>query len=163
MNPKVTACSPGGQYYHPEDIAERASITDEEAQYVRAMSWGKDCLDIGTGVGISALAMHGSARSVTTVDPDPWVEDQIQLPVEIRRLRSIPGGSFGFALIDGDHAYESVKSDWDSISGRCSMVAFHDNTTSHPGVIRLMSEIREDGYDMFTFGTLGRLTIVVNP
>lgn len=35
-------------------------------------------------------------------------------------------GPFDFAFIDGDHAYDGVKSDWENYGPLASVVAFHD-------------------------------------
>jgi hypothetical protein len=78
----------GGYYSHPEDPGEayyggspkRLSVTDEEAEILAKLATGMTVLELGTGLGVSTKALASTAKSVITVDPDPWVrEDEVEL------------------------------------------------------------------------------------
>jgi hypothetical protein len=64
-------------------------------------------------------------------------------------------GPFDLALIDGDHRYEAVLSDWETVRGHARLVAFHDIVDSlSPGVQRVWREVRErhaGEYDFLEF------------
>ena len=48
-----------------------------------------------------------------------------QLPATADRVRAIQD-TFDAVLIDGDHRYQGVKSDWETYGPNASLVAFHD-------------------------------------
>jgi hypothetical protein len=51
---------------------------------------------------------------------------------------------FDLVLIDGDHVYEAVRADWETVRAHARMVAFHDIVDADsPGVAQLWSELRE--------------------
>jgi hypothetical protein len=70
-----------------------------------------------------------------------------------RLLESEP--RFDLVLIDGDHVYDAVRSDWETVRPHARMVAFHDIADADsPGVRRLWSELREreaGGYELLEF------------
>ena len=53
------------------------------------------------------------------------------------------GGAIDFLYIDGDHVYESVRTDfeaWFPHVAKDGIIAFHDYDERHPGVSRLVDE-----------------------
>ena len=70
------------------------------------------------------------------------------------RFRSLlrESGPFDLALIDGDHRYEAVLSDWETVRGHARLVAFHDIVDSlSPGVRQVWREVRERHADEYEF------------
>lgn len=109
-----------GSYRHPDDPGEpttdrpRLSVTDLEASILAAFVWGLDVLEIGTGLGVSTRALASTARSVTTIDVDPWVHETIwpTLPANVKCVSELePFLPFDAAFIDGDHSTEAVLRD----------------------------------------------------
>lgn len=116
-----------GSYRHPGDPGEpstgnpRLSVTDDEATLLAELVDGLDVLEIGTGLGVSTRALASSAKSVVTVDPDPWVQATVwpALPMNVAGFRQIPGRTMGdewsttfdAVFIDADHTTEAVRSD----------------------------------------------------
>jgi len=81
-------------------------------------------------------------RNVT----DAGVKDII-IPIKMKSEEAVKGWdkAISFLFIDGDHAYESVKQDfelWKTHVRDGGVVAFHD-TRSWPGPIQLVKEIDE--------------------
>lgn len=88
-------------------------MTDEEAEVLATLVDGLAVLEIGTGLGVSTRALASTARSVVTVDIDPWVWSTIwpTLPENVTGSPDVPDGVFDAAFIDGDHDTESVRRD----------------------------------------------------
>lgn len=128
----------------------RGSITNREAEILAEMATGLDVLEIGTGTGFSTLAMNSTAKSVTTVDVDPWVIENVFPYLESRGvicLQSAPEeGEFGFIFVDGNHEQSSVTEDM-KVSRRLAApgasIAIHDLHIS--GVSRSVGAVRELG------------------
>ena len=159
-----------GQYEHPNDPSGRMSILENEAAILSYMSFGRRVLEIGTGLGVSADFMSYTAHSVTTVDTDEWVHENIKVASKnVTMLRELPPPEeqkFDFAFIDGDHSYESTIRDWGDIVVRVepgSIVGFHDNNRGHPGVLKSLNEIKRDGFLVMVLDTSGKLTFVKIP
>lgn len=109
-----------GSYRHADDPGEpttgkpRLSVTDLEANILAALVAGRDVLEIGTGLGVSTRAMASKALSVTTVDVDPWVHENVwpTLPDNVARWNGAAiAGRFDVVFIDGDHSTEAVIAD----------------------------------------------------
>lgn len=109
-----------GSYLHPDDPGEpttgdpRLSVTDLEAEILAALVIGRHVVEIGTGLGVSATAMARTAASVTTVDIDEWVHENIWpvLPSNVTGATELPAGrTFDAAFIDGAHDTASVIAD----------------------------------------------------
>jgi hypothetical protein len=62
---------------------------------------------------------------------------------------------FDLVLIDGDHVYDAVRADWETVRPHARMVAFHDIADADsPGVRRFWDEARDrhrDDYDFHEF------------
>jgi predicted O-methyltransferase YrrM len=56
--------------------------------------------------------------------------DLILVADDEEKKQIIGGMSFDFAFIDGDHAFESVKRDFEIVR-RCGLVLFHDQIRRH--------------------------------
>ncbi len=119
----------------------------------------KNCLEIGTFRGGSSAIIFGAlddtgAGQLACVDPNPQVEPELWGRLA-KRCRMFPGsspdilpeivrqtgGKFDFALIDGDHPYESVKRDLEGVLDVLTddaYVLFHD--AHSPGVKRAVDE-----------------------
>lgn len=117
---------------HPEDPGEpqhghpRIGVDAGEESILRLLANGARVLEIGTGLGYSTRAfMAGGARSVDTVDIDPWVHAEIVPELELdwvngggspgdfRALRDLSevGLNYDLVFVDGAHNYESVARD----------------------------------------------------
>jgi len=113
---------PAGGYVATSDPGEpttghpRVSITDEEGVLLAGMVAGLDVLEIGTGLGNSAMAMAISAEHVTTVDPDRWVHQNVWPEIQcsvVTPLASLdgPDRTFDVCFIDADHSTSAVERD----------------------------------------------------
>lgn len=111
--------APNG-YYCPDDPGEpfgdkRWSVSDTEARLLSELFAGKNVLEIGTGLGISARKMAETAKCVHTVDVDAWVKENVlpSLPHNVifyDNIKNVPGSLDG-AFIDGLHVYKQVMED----------------------------------------------------
>jgi hypothetical protein len=119
-------------------------------------------VEIGTKYGLSSLIMAYYVPRVTTIDIVPRTE-----PLELWQYFNNTGRKityavvenneekktyledkdFDFAFIDGDHGYEEVKFDFDTVK-RCGRVLFHDYGTAQnmwkKGVVKLVNELPKD-------------------
>lgn len=77
-----------GAVFSPDDPGEwcgpdvprgrrRISPTPEECAFLSTLMLGRRVLEIGTGLGVSTVAIMRTARSVISIDPDPWVRDHV--------------------------------------------------------------------------------------
>jgi predicted O-methyltransferase YrrM len=108
------------------------SVQPDEAAELARLAAGRDCLEIGSAYGYSAIVMALAGGTVTAVDPhegDTWLGDTLTpmraalgaygVTAEIVRQRSadaLPalaaaGRRFGLIFIDGDHNYGAVLAD----------------------------------------------------
>jgi len=153
----------GGQFGCPDDpIRPRLSVTLEEARLLAVAAAGLRVLEFGTGVGVSALYMAILARQLVTIDPDPWVHENVNLPASVIRVAhfdEVSPGGFDLAFIDGAHDQTSVERDIRDARTRMAsgdVIAFHDS--QHTGV-RLAIEAKAHVFGaMLTLPTLGKLT-----
>ena len=119
-----------GNFYSPADPGEmgtkirRLSVTSLETEILAEVARGHRVLEIGTGLGVSTVALAKDAEYVWTIDPDPWVQENVwpdltdtgkvttahQVPdVELQSLW------FTLAFVDGDHGYDSVLADLEAV------------------------------------------------
>jgi len=92
---------------------QRWSVSDLEARIVSEFCCGRDVLEIGTGLGVSTRAIAKMARVVHTVDIDPWVKENVELPdnaIFYSDIREVPEG-LDVAFIDGLHSTEQCVID----------------------------------------------------
>ena len=113
----------GGSIRRTDDPGEpttgkpRISIAQDEIDILTEAARDHIVLEIGTGLGVSTRALAQHARTVITVDPDPWVAETIAptLPrnvLHLPTLDDIPDTVvFTMAFIDGDHSTESTNRD----------------------------------------------------
>lgn len=121
----------------PSTHAPRISVTEGEAELLTYLAEGKDVLEIGTGLAISTMAFVQSARSIVTIDIDPWIHEHIWpgLPPCVQTWKSrSPDDTFDFVFIDGAHDTKSVKTDLKYARMVCprGMIVAHD--AHHDGV-----------------------------
>lgn len=133
-----------GNWRCPDDPGEigydnwqRRSVTEEETAILSRWAKGKKVLEIGTGLGVSTSALAQTALSVVTVDPDPWVQCEIE-GVEFRR--DWPEGRFDLIFIDGDHSYQATRSDIQRARGMAPLIALHDTY-----LMEVAAAIRDEG------------------
>ena len=92
----------------------RGSVTLEESQVLAWLVRGLDVLEIGTGTGLSTRFMSTTAKTIFTVDPDPFVAESVapHLPSNVIFSRSLPeSGKFDAVFVDGSHTKEACTSD----------------------------------------------------
>lgn len=131
-------------------------------------------VEIGTAKGNSTIAIaqaleDGGRGMLHTMDP----ESQVLVHVAIRksglgnRIRYRIGYShnviprlglknIGFAFVDGDHAYESAKADFELVRGLMApggIIAFHD-AHLFEGVQRVVREAEGAGFAVITLPSL---------
>jgi predicted O-methyltransferase YrrM len=114
------------------------SVTTEEIESLGHLAAGRDCLEIGSAFGYSAIMMaRYGAQSVTAIDPhlpcnsnnmagdsydvmlaniDAGAASGIVTVIRQRSQDALPvlaarGERFGLVFIDADHSYESVMHD----------------------------------------------------
>jgi hypothetical protein len=133
-------------------------------------------LEVGGNMGLGSLALYSGAHSanrrpvhVTTIEINPHCEPYMRANWEsqnapTKNLRILIGDSreilpklreeglhYGLCFLDGDHSYESARSDWENTQEMAGLWLIHDSTHK-PGVRKLIGEIRETGeYDIFEF------------
>lgn len=151
----------------PADV--RGWLSEEEGFALSELASGKAVLEIGAFCGRSTICMAQTAVSVHTVDPfdgRATCEPGDTLPEFLANLErygvqatvhqatsevvaGFKAGSFGFALIDGDHSYEAVLRDA-RLATRAlkpgGLLAFHDyGSPDDPGVREAVHELVECG------------------
>lgn len=131
-----------GSWTHTDDPGEphtgkpRLSVTDIEAAILTAMVRGLSVVEIGTGLGVSTRALAQAAKTVHTVDVDPWVHETIwpYLPDNVTTHESIDSvPAVDAVFIDGDHSTSATAADIETahrIARR--LIICHD--ASHPMV-----------------------------
>lgn len=150
-----------GNYTHPGDPGEpttgkpRVSVTDDECRVLAWLAQERDVLEIGTGLGVSTRALASTCDHLCTVDPDPWVTENVVPHLDYLKVWYEPaiceewaGRTFGLAFIDGDHSEDAVLRDIQSVLPLLrpgGLVVLHD--TNLDGVRRAAE----------SFGTLVRM------
>lgn len=123
-----------GAQQHPPELDFLLALADEVKP--------RKVLEIGTGTGtVSALfAVKGATRVVTVDARDPdnhWAWDQPELMVGDKITRVVGDshdplvrdevyGTYDLVLIDGDHAWEGGKLDWEWYGPMAPVVGMHD-------------------------------------
>ena len=118
---------------------------------------GGTAVEIGTSRGVGAAVLAHYADRVITFDPKPqskkaselWdylgVSDRIEQRIVHGDVADVSGIDFQFALVDGNHAAEHVRMDFDAVK-HCGMVMFHDyGDTRQPGVKKVVDGIVDPG------------------
>ena len=109
----------------------RWSVSDGEARFVAELCKGLDVLEIGTGLGVSTRAIAKLAHWVHTVDVDPWVKENVELPDNCTfysDIEDVPEG-LGASFIDGRHSKSYCLKDIKSsqrIVKEGGLFIFHD-------------------------------------
>ena len=105
-------------YYCPSDPGEpgagkRLSVSDLEARFISEFAHGRNVLEIGTGLGVATKALSSTANKVTTVDIDPWVQENVwpNLPDNVDHRYGYIAGFYDMAFIDGSHETGDVIKD----------------------------------------------------
>ncbi len=116
-----TAMNDPGEPQHLGVGGRRVSVTEHEAAILSAGLWGRIVIEVGTGLGVSTLAISATAHRVFTIDPDPWVVANVWPMLESKRdnvvLSSGVADYFPWrrgcdgAFIDGDHRFAAVLLD----------------------------------------------------
>lgn len=128
-----------GSYTHPDDPGEpatgapRISVTEEEAQLLAWLAVGRRVLEIGTGLGISTQAMANRQNIVTSIDNDPWVQENIWPILSVYSINFLTErpklGVFDMVFIDGEHSTAEAKADIEYAHRVCKrgMIVVHDS------------------------------------
>lgn len=128
-----------GSYVCEDDPGEpttgvrRISVTKPECLLLSWLANGCDVLELGTGLGISTIALMATADTVFTVDPDPWVHEHIWPALDCgkyaERWEPNPKMDIDFVFVDADHTTEAVSEDIEyaqKIIGDLGMIVVHD-------------------------------------
>ena len=113
--------------------AARGSITVREAAILTDLARGRCVLEIGTGTGFSAQSMITTARSVVSIDIDPYVIEYVfprLFALGIECATEIPANRlFDLVFLEGNHSLSSVVADVErarKVSARGGVMVFHD-------------------------------------
>lgn len=149
-------------YYCPDDPMKRLSVNDQEAKLISSLVNQMFVLEIGTGLGVSTRALAEKAKTVVSVDPDPWCHENVW-PVlakdlhNVVFLKQIPNnGRFDAIFIDGDHSYEAVVSDIENsrrVAVPGCVYIFHDSRI--PDVKKAIREQFKEWVDCSTAAGIG--------
>jgi predicted O-methyltransferase YrrM len=147
------------------------SVTDVEADRLRALAKGRAVLEVGSAFGFSAVLMAlAGAESVTAIDPHDWIPQSFEVMlanlgsygvtgrVQVVRERSqvtlpvLAGerAAFGLVFIDGDHSAAAVRHDigWGlKLTAPGGVLAVHDvgETCCCPDVAAVAAAMLPDG------------------
>lgn len=95
--------------------------------------------------------------SLRAYDRSPALVRSLRVDSRSRRARRLLEklGPFDLVMIDGDHAEQGCRADFELVKDSARMIAFHDIVGSNtPGVARVWVNVREafaDRYDFFEF------------
>jgi predicted O-methyltransferase YrrM len=135
-------------------MGSQGSVTDRECQILAELARGKNVLEIGTCTAVSTLALNQTAASLTTVDIDPWVHENVFPALRERGIRcceDVVPGPYDMVFIDGCHKGPAVVADYHRIVPlvkRGALITFHDMQL--PGVA---AAIRELDLNVYRLGT----------
>ena len=140
-------------------------ITCAEDQLRKYLKNTEHVVEIGTKYGVGTLLPAHYAHHATTIDIIPrtepiavWnyfgVDKKINYVVvenNEEKAELLNGLDFDFAIIDGDHTYEGVKSDFERVK-KCGRVLFHEYILTPPknhldkfeATIRFLGELPQD-------------------
>ena len=137
----------GGQYQGRDDPdpGARMSVTNQEALILAEIATGKRVLEIGTGLGVSTVAMAVTAKFIVSVDPEPWVQQSVKMPENGIIVSTVEEahGPFDMVFVDGLHDYASVRDDVTAALARVNpgaLIVFHD--INQPDVARAVDSFR---------------------
>ncbi|QDT67851.1 hypothetical protein MalM25_07580 [Planctomycetes bacterium MalM25] len=117
-------------------------------------------LEVGTHSGYTGTVVTAYLYRVqpelkaVTIDPYPAFHHYLAvrdlLPLEYRRCTTsdLGGETFDAVFIDGDHAYEAVKRDYEIVGRDARVCLFHDiddDLTGHENVPRFWRELADSG------------------
>lgn len=140
--------------FHNDPRADRALMRFLDGWFPNR--YDLDILEIGTCRGVSA-AFLAERGHVTTLDVCDYAETQSVLdafamasrvtriigPADKARAL-VAGRRFDMVFIDGLHEYERVSRDWKFCRGLSDRILFHDYCPAHPGVVRLVDELKAE-------------------
>ncbi len=145
----------GGGFQHEKDPGEpilhtkRYSVTIEEAEILKLYAKGCRVLEIGTGLGISTIALASVASDVVTIDIDEWVHNEV-VP-HLKRLVLAPTKfldkwpsdevKFDVIFIDGCHQSAEVEQDIAKSLQRLApngVILFHDTLSVMPSIKKIL-------------------------
>ena len=165
----------------PDGPSIATAITPDETAALGSLALGRDCLEVGSAWGYSAVMMvRLGARSVTAVDFHQPCDSNEQAMnshevmqknlgwykagsavtmIRESSRKALPdlaaqGRRYGLTFIDGDHTYESVRHDvgWARRLVPSGFIACHDYGGIE-SVTRAVDEVFPDGPDWLV-GTL---------
>lgn len=86
----------------------------------------------------------------------PALKDEFT--THIGTSKDLKGHKFDLVHIDADHAYNSVKEDWQNLGQYAKICMFHDiNDETVPGVVKFWNEVKQGRkYKEFTYQTDGK-------
>lgn len=130
---------------------------DDYAFLLRLAKGRKRCVELGTGIGTTALglAVAEDGREVWTYDPFPRdlgrytdlvpasVRSRVHFVPERGDAPSSPPAGVDFLFIDSSHARDEVVSEfraWRPQLAPGAVVAFHDYSPVWPGVMQAVDE-----------------------
>jgi len=130
----------------PGRLEQRWSVNDGEARLLSELLYGRNVLEIGTGLGVSTRKIAETALTVHTVDIDLWVKENVAptLPGNVTfydDILRVPTG-LDAAFIDGSHKADQCSRDIEDairIVGH-GMIVFHD--ANQEGVTRAIQKSR---------------------
>lgn len=143
-----TADNDPGEPQHLPRRCPRVAIADDECALLTALATNRRCLEIGTGLGRSTAVLNRAATYVVTIDPDPWVHENVWpglrscwsnvscRPSLDDLLAYGLGGvivdrHFELVFIDGDHSTPAVRHDLERVIPLCrshALIILHDWT-----------------------------------
>lgn len=77
----------------------------------------------------------------------------LSLILQLKNLEVFIGtDKYDLCLIDGDHSYEGVKADFNTMKDNANVLVFHDTVSSVcPGVIQFWQELKDQYQETYYF------------
>lgn len=119
----------------PSTHKPRVSVTAGECAILSSLAAGRKVLEIGTGLGVSTRALARWARSVVTVDIDPWVAEKVvptfadmpHVQFIANRHHELAGYEPEMVFIDADHSTTATTEDIEyALLLKPRLIAVHD-------------------------------------